>query len=176
MSRIETIGDGRFLRLLSRDGGEYAERPNISGIVVIVAVTDDAKLLLVEQYRPSVDRRVISLPAGLVGDQPGQEGEDLAVGAIRELEEEAGYRAERMEVLVAGPTAVGSSSDIATLMRARGLRRVSAGGGDEHEDIVVHEVPLSGVPRWLGEQASPERMIDPKIYAGLYFALHDAAG
>ena len=61
MSKIETIGVGRFLRLLSRDGWEYVERPNIRGIAVIVAVTDDAKLLLVEQYRHAVDRRVILL-------------------------------------------------------------------------------------------------------------------
>ena len=73
MSKIKTIGTGRFLRLLSRDGWEYVERPNIRGIAVIVAVTDDAKLLLVEQYRASVDRRVISLPAGLVGD-PARSG------------------------------------------------------------------------------------------------------
>ena len=172
MSEIETIGVGRFLRLLSRDGWEYVERPNIRGIVVIVAVTDEGELLLVEQYRHAVDRRVISLPAGLVGDQPGQEDEDLAVGAIRELEEEAGYRAERMEVLVAGPPTPGNCNDIATFMRARGLRKVSAGGGDEYEDIVVHAVPLTEAPRWLEQQAGTERLVDPKTYAGLYFALH----
>ena len=170
MSKIETIGVGRFLRLRVRDGWEYVERPNIRGIAVIVAVTDDAKLLLVEQYRASVDRRVISLPAGLVGDLPGQEDEDLAVGAIRELEEETGYRAERMEPLVAGPHAVGSTSEVATFMRARGLHKVSAGG---EQDIVVHEVLLAEAPRWLEQQAGTERLVDPKTYAGLYFALHD---
>ena len=173
MSKIETIGVGRFLRLRVRDGWEYVERPNIRGIAVIVAVTDDAKLLLVEQYRASVDRRVTSLPAGLVGDLPGQEDEDLAVGAIRELEEETGYRAERMEPLVAGPPSVGSTSEVATFMRARGLRKVSAGGGDEYEDIAVHEVPLAEAPRWLEQQAGTGRLVDPKTYAGLYFALHD---
>lgn len=172
MSKIETIGAGRFLRLRSRDGWEYVERPNVRGIAVIVAVTDDAKLLLVEQYRASVNRRVISLPAGLVGDLPGQADEDLATGAIRELEEETGYRAERMELLVAGPHSAGSTSEVATFMRARDLRKVSAGGGDEYEDIVVHEVPLAAAPQWLARQAGTERLVDPKTYAGLYFALH----
>ena len=172
MSRTRIIGSGRFLRLLSRDGWEYVERPIVSGIVVIVALTDDSRLLLVEQYRPSVQQRVISLPAGLVGDQPGQENESLATGAIRELEEEAGYRAARMDQLVAGPPSVGSCSDVTTFMRAGSLSKVSAGGGDEFEDIVVHEVPLGDVPRWLRAQAAGGRLLDPKIYVGLYFAIH----
>jgi ADP-ribose pyrophosphatase len=62
-----------------------------------------------------------------------------------------------------------------TLFVARGLRRVHAGGGTEHEDIHVHEVPLAEVPAWLQQKAAEGMLIDPKVYAGLYFAEHDNA-
>lgn len=62
--------------------------------------------------------------------------------------------------------------DLATLrqaVRAHGLRKVSDGGGDPSEDIVVHEVPLDGVASWLHARMAEGYSIDPKLYAGLYF-------
>lgn len=163
------LHEGRFIRMVRRDGWEFVEHPGIRGIVVMVAVTPANTLLLVEQLRRPVQRRVLELPAGMVGDRPGEEHEDFTVAAARELREETGYEAARLDLIMAGPYSPGRSSDFYTFYRASGLRRVSAGGGDEHEDIVVHEAPLDRIDAWLAEKSEAGLLIDPKIFAGLYF-------
>lgn len=163
------LHEGRFIRMVRRDGWEYVEHPGIRGIVVIVAVTTERKLLLVEQLRRPVQRRVLELPAGMVGDRPGEEQEDFGRAAQRELREETGYEAAQLDLIMAGPYSPGRSSDFYTFYRASDLRKVSEGGGDEHEDIVVHEAPLAGIDCWLEEKAAGGLLIDPKIFVGLYF-------
>ena len=175
---IEVLATGKYLRLVKRGHWEYADRVNSSGAVVIIAVTDENKLILTEQHRLPLDQRVIELPAGLAGDSPSVANEDLAVAAQRELLEETGYEAGAMTLLTSGPTSAGLSTEVVTLFQARQLRRLHAGGGDEHEDIVVHEVPLIQIGAWLEEKQSQGFLIDPKVYAGLYFAagLQDLPG
>jgi len=82
-----------YLRMLERDGWFFVERPNSKGIVTIIPLTRDSKLVFVEQYRAPLDRRVIEFPAGLMGDEAGHEDEDPLTAASRELEEETGFRA-----------------------------------------------------------------------------------
>lgn len=145
-------------------------RPNVSGIVIIVAVTGENHLILVEQFRPPVNSRVIELPAGLAGDVAGSEEEDLAEAARRELLEETGYAAESFTRLFAGPPSAGLSSEVLTFFRAEGLQKVEAGGGDESEDIQIHEIPLDQVSEWLEDRVKNQGVqIDPKIFTGLYF-------
>jgi ADP-ribose pyrophosphatase len=148
---------------------EYAERTNATGAAIIVAVTDDRKLLLVEQYRIPVHARTVELPAGIVGDEPGADGEAHAEAARRELIEETGYDAERMEALTHGPASSGLTSETVTLFLAAQLRLVGTGGGVAHEDITVHEVSLDEVHDWLAAKAQAGVLVDPKVYAGLYF-------
>ena len=164
------LAKGRYLTFLDEGGWEYVTRPGVSGIVVIVAVTDEDRLLLVEQYRPAVHRNVIELPAGLVGDGDGRRAESLHDGATRELEEETGYRAAEMVALFEGPIAVGVSDETVSFFRAHGLARVGAGGGDDTEEITVHEVPLAQLSAFLAAKHQAGLGIDPKIYAGLYLA------
>jgi ADP-ribose pyrophosphatase len=137
---------------------------------VIVAITDDQRIILVEQYRIPVGKRVIELPAGLVGDTDDQNGEDFVAAARRELLEETGYEAEDMEIMTVGPPTSGLASEIVAFTLATGLKQVAAGGGIDSEQIEVHTVALADIDRWLMEQASREVIIDPKVYAGLYFA------
>jgi ADP-ribose pyrophosphatase len=163
--------EGRFLRLIKCGRWEYVERTNASGATVIVAVTDEGKLLLIEQYRVPMGRRIIELPAGLVGDVPGKETEGMATSARRELLEETGYEATEMMALTSGPPTAGLATEVVTFFRATGLRKVHAAGtGDGHEEIQLHEVPLAEAARWLEEKAAAGLMVDPKVYAGLYFA------
>ena len=94
-----TLAEGRWLRLVDDAGWEHVERVNGHGVVVILAVTEEGELLLVEQYRPAVKSRVIEVPAGLTGDVAGREDEDADAAARRELLEETGYEAQEMEAL-----------------------------------------------------------------------------
>ena len=167
------LGEGKYLRLLDRDGWEYVERHNVCGIVAIVAITDSRRLVLVEQHRAALDARVIELPAGLVGDLAGAEHEDLAVAARRELLEETGYEAARLELVFHGPLAAGLSSSLITYFRARGLKKVHAGGGDENEEIFVHEVPLASADAWLAAQRARGCYVDPRLYVALHLAAQD---
>jgi len=164
------LAKGRWLTFIDEGGWEYVTRPGVSGIVVIVAVTPAQKLVLVEQYRPAVHKRVIELPAGLVGDADGRRAESLRDAAARELEEETGYAAAEMVTLFEGPIAVGVSDEVVSFFHARGLTRVGAGGGDETEDITVHEVPLADLPMFFKQKMKEGLGVDPKIYAGLFLA------
>jgi ADP-ribose pyrophosphatase len=173
----EIVGQGKFIRLLRHDGWEYVERQGISGIVIVVAVTDDGQAVLVEQYRRPLKRRVIEWPAGLVGDLPGIENEDFTEAARRELMEEAGYSARSMHFLLRSPTSPGQSKDFYTFYRASGLEKVQDGGGDHTEKIRVHTVPLAEVDTWLHARSGEGFLIDQKVYVGLYFIRHpDASG
>ncbi len=161
---VETLHEGEYLRLLRRGRWEYVERTNASGVAVIVAVTDANKLLLVEQYRDPVARRVIELPAGLVGDL--QADEPLAEAARRELIEETGYAARTIEIACTGPVTAGLANETHSFCIARELERVGPGGGDASEDISVHAVPLAGIDAWLAARAD-QVAVDPKIHIGL---------
>lgn len=164
-----TLHTGKYLALIKEGRWEYADRTNATAASIIVAVTDEQKLLLVEQHRIPVHARTIELPAGLIGDEPGHGNEAHAEAARRELLEETGYTAGQIEALTRGPASGGLTSEIVTLLLATRLRRVGAGGGVAHEDIVVHDVPLEEVHDWLQAKAKAGMLIDPKIYAGLYF-------
>lgn len=166
----ELLGEGKHVSLLRRDGWEFARRRNISGIVVLVAVTDDDEILLVEQPRPIVGGRTIELPAGLAGDSADSRQESLQTAAQRELQEETGYEAQGWDALTEGPVSPGMTTEVVTLLRARRVRRTGDGGGVDNEDITVHRVPLRDAPAWLQARAADGLQIDPKVYAGLYFA------
>ncbi len=170
------LARGRFLRFVDRDGWEFADRVGITGIVGIIAVTDDRELLLVEQRRPPVRGLVLELPAGLVGDEEGTEQEGLVEGARRELREETGFEALRWEIVASGPTSPGTTSEIIALLRATGLRRVGPGGGHGSESLTVHPVPLDGAEAWLHAREKTGVLVDLKIYAGLWFARRAASG
>ena len=159
---------GRHLRVVVRDGWEYVSRTAPTGVVGIVAVTADGKLILVEQHRVPVNAAVIELPAGLVGDKPGEEAETLETAAQRELIEETGYTAESMTRLIEATSSAGLTDECVTLLLARGLKKVSQGGGDGSEKIIVHEIPLAEIGTWLGEQQLAGKRVDFKVFAALF--------
>jgi len=164
-----TLHRGKFLALIKEGHWEYVDRVNATGAAIIVAVTAEQKVLLVEQYRIPVHVRTIELPAGIIGDEPGCNSESQAEAARRELLEETGYAAAKMVPLTTGTASSGLTSELVTLFQASELERTGKGGGVAHEDITVHEVPLAEVDAWLEAKAKTGVLVDPKIYAGLYF-------
>lgn len=173
---VETLCEGRWLSLRKRGRWEYAERNNPGGAVIILAVTPTDKVLFVEQYRVSILQNTIEMPAGLVGDLADQPDESALLAAQRELEEETGYRCERVEFVHRGPSSSGMSTEMITFVRAWDLQKVGPGGGDETENIVVHEVPRRDAGAWLFERAAEGYSIDPKLFAGLWFIEHANLG
>lgn len=166
---------GRFIRVVSEDGWEWVERINTTGAVVIVPITSRGEVVLVEQYRIPMRASVIELPAGLAGDTSGEAGESLLSAAQRELLEEAGFEADCWEYLTEGPSSAGLATEVFALFLARDARRVAPGGGDAAEEITVHVIPYPDLESWLAQRRSQGAMIDPKVFAGLYFALSRGA-
>ena len=156
----EELARGRFLSLKKRNGWEFVERTNAREIVAVIAVTPEAELILVEQYRPPVESRVIELPAGLVGDVEGDDSVEEAAG--RELLEETGYRAGSLKAVFKGPISAGLSTEILTIVKAEQLQKEHEGGGVDGEDIQVHRVPVSKLKQWL---LNAPVMVDPKVFA-----------
>lgn len=167
----ETIFSGKFIRVRKRGTWEYVERTNANGVVGIVAITEDRKLILTEQFRPPVNTNVIELPAGLTGDIAGQEDETVADAARRELLEETGYEARHVRTFITGTSSAGLTSEVLTLCIATGLRRVAMGGGVDGEAIQIHEIPLDQVHQWTFEQYQTGKLVDFKIFVALYLAL-----
>jgi ADP-ribose pyrophosphatase len=165
----KTLHTGQFLELIREGHWEYVNRINATGAAIIMAVTPERKILLVEQYRIPLHCRTLEMPAGIIGDEPGASDESQADAARRELLEETGYAARRMEAMTTGASSAGITSERITLFRALDLERVGQGGGVAHEEITVHEAPLDDIVPWLEAKAKTGILIDPKIYAGLFF-------
>ena len=167
-SEKRTLAEGRHLTFVVRNGWEFVERPNASGIVVVVGTTKSGCLVLVTQWREPVKAWVVELPAGLAGDRPGNENEALAEAARRELLEETGFAAVSMEPVLSGPPSPGISDEVVTFFRARGLARVGRGGGEAGENVRAHAVPLSGLSDWLDTMQAKGALVDPKVLVGAY--------
>jgi ADP-ribose pyrophosphatase len=164
------LAEGNYVRLVASGRWEWAERVNTSGAVVIVPVTADRQLVLIEQYRFPIGSPVIELPAGLVGDGPHIAEERLIDAARRELLEETGYDSDRWKFLLEGPSTPGLASESYTMFLAADARRVGDGGGDEQEDIRVFCRPLDGIESWLNGRRRDGIPVDPKVQLGVFYA------
>ena len=171
----EILYDGQWLRMVRRGHWEYAERTHGNGMaVIIIAVTPDDDVLFVEQYRVPLGARTIEMPAGLVGDDHAHD--TLESAARRELIEETGWEASRVDVLLIGPTSSGMSSERIAFVRALDLTRVGEGGGVDNEDITVHTVPRAQAPAWLMRKQAEGYELDLKLWAGLWMIDHNPDG
>lgn len=89
------------------------------GAAAVVAVKDDGKLLMVRQFRNALDRETLEIPAG--GLNGTEEPTDIA--AARELEEEAGYTAGKLELLISIRTTVAFCDEKIDVYVATDLKR-----------------------------------------------------
>jgi ADP-ribose pyrophosphatase len=153
---------GKFIAAKQRGKWEYVGRARGIRAAVIVAV-DDGHVLLVEQFRVPLGKPCLELPAGLIGDEAGSEDETVERSAARELEEETGYRPDRIEVIGEFASSPGMVSETFSLVRAVGLTKVGDGGGVPGEDITVHRVPLAAIAAFVAEKRAAGLMIDVKL-------------
>ena len=156
----EVMWAGKFVRAVRRGKWEYASRANDIKAVVILA-EHDGKVILVDQPRVAPGCRCLELPAGLVGDDdPDATPESTAV---KELEEETGFTASRVERIGEFYASPGMLAESFTLVRAHGVRRIGEGGGDENEDINVHLVARADIPDFVEQKRSEGFGVDVKL-------------
>jgi len=162
----EVMWAGKFVRAIRRGKWEYASRANDVGAVVILAEYE-GKVILIDQPRVPLGRRSLELPAGLVGDiNPNA---TVEATAVKELEEETGFTATRIERLGEFYASPGMVSEGFTLVRATGLRKIGEGGGDENEDINVHLVARGEIPAFIEQKRREGFAVDVKLLLFLDF-------
>ena len=162
---MKTVYEGDHLLVLEEHDWQYVQRKKAKEAAAVLAEIDGA-VVLTEQFRVPVNARVIDFPAGLV------ENGDPAKTARKELEEETGYACESVELVARGPSSPGITSEIVSLYRATGVRRVGEGGGVGDEEITVHVIPRQELRAWLRKKESEGMLIDLKV--ALYFSVQSA--
>lgn len=163
---MKTVFEGKHILVLERDDWQYVERKKGKEAVAVIAMTEGGELILTEQFRRPLNANVIDFPAGLVGD--GEGSDDPEETAKKELEEETGFTCDSVELLTKGPTSAGITSEIVSLYRAKGVRKIGEGGGVGGERITVHLVALSGIRKWLHDKERDGALVDIKL--GAYLA------
>jgi ADP-ribose pyrophosphatase len=159
-SPVQTMWAGKYISALKRGRWEYVSRTGSTNAVVILA-EHDAKVILIEQYRVPVGARCLELPAGLVGDEDAHA--TVEGTAVKELEEETGFTAGRIERLGQFHSSPGMVAESFTLVRAHGVRKIGEGGGTEHEDITVHLVAREDIPAFIQSRRDAGSAIDVKL-------------
>ncbi len=153
--RIEWAG--KYIRILTRGGWEYVERCGGVGAVVILA-EHDGRIILVEQSRVPLGGRIcLELPAGLVGDEDDKSVEETAV---KELEEETGFTAGRIERLGQFFSSPGMVAEGFELVRAHGVRPC---GQAVEDGIEVHLVERDRIAEFVAERRAEGVAVDVKL-------------
>lgn len=186
LRELDPVYKGKHLHFyVHGTGWEFVSRSKASQGVTIVAATEQKKIVLVEQHRIPIGKPVIELPAGLVGDTSSDEEDNLFSATKRELQEETGYSCEDIEVICSGSLLPGLTDEINSLCWAKKLqgREVKDNEGDdqvyeheikqgiesEGEETRVYDVPLTIVEEWLKEQIRKDKVVDLKVYLGVFF-------
>ncbi|MFC4712385.1 NUDIX domain-containing protein [Planococcus dechangensis] len=156
----ERLYEGKVINLkvddVSLPNGKQSKRELIEhpGAVAIIAVTDEQKIVMVEQYRKALERSLVEIPAGKL--EPGEAPETTA---MRELEEETGYSAEKLEKLISFSTSPGFADEVVHLFLAVGLHKAVNGAvTDDDEFVELMEVTIADAE----EMIRSERIYDAK--------------
>jgi len=167
--KTEPIFDGRVIKVRVDEvvlpNGEMSKREivNHPGAVAIIAITDEGKIVLVEQYRKALERSIIEIPAGKL-----EPGEEPMMTARRELEEETGYGAQSFTFLQAFATSPGFADEVIHLFIAKDLYKIDNKADlDEDEFVELLEVSLEEAQQMIVD----ERIYDAKTaFAVLWLA------
>lgn len=148
------IFDGKVISVKVDDvelpDGKIAKREivNHPGAVAIIAITDDHKIVLVEQFRKALERSIIEIPAGKL-----EKGEEPLETAKRELEEETGYQAKEMNYLLTFATSPGFADEVIHVFVAKGLVQAENKlEQDEDEFVELLEVTVDEAEKLIVEE------------------------
>lgn len=135
------------------------------GFIIVFALTEDDRVVLVRQYKHGIARELLELPAGAIDP-----GESALETAIRELAEETGYGAHSMELVRSFVTDPTNSNSIAHLFLARGARKTGDQDLDPTESIVVELASLEQLREFVRDGAIDSM---PHV-AAIYYVLDNA--
>ncbi len=171
----EILYEGKVIDLHIEDvelpNGKTSKREIIKhpGAVAILAITDENKIVMVQQYRKALERVIVEIPAGKL--EPGEKPE---ITALRELEEETGYVCKTLSHLISFYTSPGFADEIIHLYIARGLtKKEQSADLDEDEFLDVLEVTLEDAKKLI----EARKIYDAKTaYAVQFLQLQKALG
>lgn len=165
--KTEHIYSGRIIQVqvdeVELPNGKTSTRELVKhpGAVAVIAITDDNKLVMVEQYRKPLEKVIVEIPAGKL-----EKGEEPALCARRELEEETGYECETLELVSSFYTSPGFADEIIHVYVAKGLKqKENAAGLDEDEFVNVLEISLEEALEFIKEK----RIFDAKTIFGVQY-------
>ncbi|MDP4083791.1 MAG: NUDIX hydrolase [Bacillota bacterium] len=169
----ENIYSGTVVNLFLEDvelpNGKTSKREVVKhpGAVAILAITDENKIVMVEQFRKAIEKTIVEIPAGKL-----EKGEEPAECARRELEEETGYECKSLEHLLSFYTSPGFADEIIHLYIAKGLtKKENSALQDEDEFINLEELTLEEAISYIQDQ----KIYDAKtVYAVQYLQLQEA--
>jgi len=172
---IKTLYKGNWVSLKQRGTWEYIERNNNNEAAIILPILEDydtgeMSIVLIKEWRPILQRYVLGVPAGLVGDHGDEEPIEAAK---RELLEETGYKAGTMTFLFKGPSSSGLGTEMLNFFKAEDLELVSDKVGVDGEQIEVVKMPINKdyyveepVIKYTREH---NLLLDPKVFIALCF-------
>ena len=137
---------------------EVAEHP---GGAVVVPVTDDGKIVMVTQHRFPMNKVLLELPAGKLN-----KGEDPLICAVRELEEETGYKSEDVTELGSIYTTPGYSTEKLWIYLAKNLKPGNHNREEGEYGMQVFEFSLDEIEKKINNG----EIVDGKSICGIYLA------
>jgi ADP-ribose pyrophosphatase len=143
---VKKIYEGRILDLEEVEvllpDGKSSKREIVrhNGAVAIIAYKDEYTVLFVEQYRKAVEKVLLEIPAGKI-----EKGEDVLLCATRELEEETGYKSDRLTYLGKIVASPGFCDEYIHIYKAEDLYPGDETLGDEDEFIGLREIKVEDV-------------------------------
>jgi ADP-ribose pyrophosphatase len=142
--KSETIYDGKIVRLdvdtIESPSGQLMKREVVKHMdaVGVIAITSDGRIVLVSQYRHAIGKNILEVPAGLL-DNAGESAEDCT---IRELKEETGYSASKVEEVCGFYTSAGFSDEKLYLYYAYDIQPGEHAREADEEGMSVVEIDL----------------------------------
>lgn len=165
-ARSRYIYKGRViaLRVDELEDGRVREVVEHNGSVAILPVLDDGRIVLERHYRHAIGKELIEIPAGKV-----EEGESIEECAQRELVEETGYRAGRLEYIGKCYMTPGYCNELIHFFIASNLERISSTSNEDGEEIDLFVISMDEAI----EKALTNEIEDAKtLYALLRYAIY----